>query len=86
MDPPLRQSICIHKSTKLPDFAYSYYSSSFSSFIASIHCLSGPSSYKKIILDPFLQQIMDEELSAFHKTYTWDVVPLPPGKNIVGCR
>ena len=29
---------------------------------------------------------MDGELSALHKTYTWDVVPLPPGKNIVGCR
>jgi len=86
MDPPLRQSIRIHKSTKLPDFVYSCYSSSFSSFLASIHCLSGPSSYKKAIIDPLWQQTMDGELSALHKTYTWDVVPLPPGKSIVGCH
>jgi hypothetical protein len=29
VDPPLLQSIHIHKSTKLLDFIYSYYSSSF---------------------------------------------------------
>jgi hypothetical protein len=52
VDPPLHQSIRIHKSTKLPDFAYYCYSSSFTSFLASIHCLFEPSSYKKAILDP----------------------------------
>ena len=29
---------------------------------------------------------MDEELCALHKTDTWDLVPLPPGKSVVGCR
>jgi len=52
VDSPLRQSTRIHKSTKLPDFFYSYYSSSFTSFLASIHCLFEPSSYKEAILDP----------------------------------
>jgi hypothetical protein len=28
---------------------------------------------------------MDEELSALHKTDTWDLVPLPLGKSVVGC-
>jgi hypothetical protein len=55
VDPPPRQSIRIHKSTKLPDFAYSCYSSSFTSFLASIHCLFESSSYKEAILDPFWQ-------------------------------
>ncbi|XP_031257396.1 uncharacterized protein LOC116115383 [Pistacia vera] len=86
MDPPLRQSIRIRKSTKLPDFAYSCYSSSFASLLASIHCLSEPSSYKEAILVPLWQQAMDEELSALHKTGTWDLVPLPLGKTVVGCR
>jgi len=52
VDPRLRQSTRICKFTKLPDFAYSCYSSSFTSFLASIHCLSMSSSYKKAILDP----------------------------------
>jgi hypothetical protein len=55
VDPPPRQSIRIRKSTKLPDFAYSSYSSSFTSFLASIHCLFEPSSYKEAILDPLWQ-------------------------------
>jgi len=68
--PPLRRSIRIRKSTKLPDFAYSCYSTSFTSFLASIHCFSKPSSYKEAILDSLWQQAMDEELSASHKTDT----------------
>jgi len=70
VDPPPRQSIRIRKSIKLPDFVYSCYSSSFTSFLASIHCLFEPSSYKEAILNLFWQQAMDEELSALHKTDT----------------
>jgi len=86
MDPPLRQSIRICKSTKLPDFAYSCYSSSFTSFLASIHCLSEPSSYRVTILNPLWQQAMDGKRFALYKTDTWDLVPLPPNKSVVGCR
>jgi hypothetical protein len=70
VDPPLCQSIRIRKSIKLLDFAYCCYSSSFTSFLASIHCLFEPSSYKEAILDPFWQQAIDEELSALYKIDT----------------
>jgi hypothetical protein len=70
MDPYLHQSICICKSAELLNFTYSCYSSSFTFFIAFIQCFSKTSSYKKAILDPFLQQTMDEELSNLHKTNT----------------
>ena len=86
VDSPPRQSIRIRKSTKLPDFVYSCYSSSFTSFLASVHCFVDSSSYKETSLDPLWQQAMDEKLSALHKTNTWDLVPLPPGKSVVGCR
>jgi hypothetical protein len=86
VDPPPRQSIRICKSIKLLDFAYSCYSSSFTSFLASIHCLFEPPSYKEAILNPLWQQAMVKELSALHKTDTWNLVPLPPGKSVVGCR
>jgi hypothetical protein len=82
VDPPLHQSIRIHKSTKLLDFAYS---SSFTSFLSYIHYLSEPSSYKEEILYPLWQQVMDEELSTLYKTDTWDLVPLPPSKSVVDC-
>jgi hypothetical protein len=67
VDLPLRQSIRIHKSKKLPDFSYS---SSFNSFLTSIYYLIEPSSYKEAILDSLWQQAMDEELSALHNIDT----------------
>ena len=51
-DPPLCRSTCVCKSTKSLGFAYSCYPSSFTSFLAYIHCFSEPSSYKEAILDP----------------------------------
>ena len=59
VDPPLRRSTCICKSTKSPDFSYSSYFSSFTSFLASIHYFSKPFSYKEAILYPHGQQAMD---------------------------
>jgi len=85
VDPSLSQIIRIYKSTKLSYFAYSCYSSSFTFFLAYIHCLFEPSSYKKAIIDPLWQRAMDEELSVLHKIDTWDLVPLPLSKSIVGC-
>ena len=82
MDKPLHQSIRIHKSTKLLDFAYS---SSFTSFLAYIHYLSEPFSYKKEIFYPLWQQVMDEKLSVLYITDTWNLVSLPPSKSVVGC-
>jgi hypothetical protein len=29
---------------------------------------------------------MNGKLSALHKTDSWDLVPLPPGKTVVGCH
>ena len=52
VDPPLCRSTHLCKSTKSPDFSYCCYSSSFTSFLASIHYFSKPSSYKETILYP----------------------------------
>ncbi|KAI3815242.1 hypothetical protein L1987_14903 [Smallanthus sonchifolius] len=84
--PPPRKSTRAYKSTQLPDFAYSAYSASFSSFITGIHRLSEPESYREVVSDPLWQNVMAEELTALHQTHTWDLVPLPPGKHKVGCR
>lgn len=68
------------------DFGYSCYSPSFSSFLTSIHNLSESTSYKEVICDPLWQHAIDEELSALHKTGTWDLVALPPGQHAIWCK
>ncbi|KAJ9548119.1 hypothetical protein OSB04_020662 [Centaurea solstitialis] len=85
-DVPLRKSTRTRKSTKLPDFAYSSYSASFASFIANIHRLTEPESYREAISNPLWQNAMAEELTALYQTHTWDLVPLPLGKHAIGSR
>ena len=53
VDPlPLHTYQYLHKSIWLPDFVYSSYSDSFTSFLPSIDNLSEPLSYRQTILDP----------------------------------
>ncbi|XP_075489501.1 uncharacterized protein LOC142528343 [Primulina tabacum] len=65
-NPPLRQSTRVRKSTRLPNFSYSCYSSSFASFVASVHRLSEPLSYSESVGNPLWQKAMAEELTALH--------------------
>ncbi|XP_062116485.1 uncharacterized protein LOC133830512 [Humulus lupulus] len=52
----------------------------------STHCLSEPLSYKEAVTDPLWQHAMNEELLALHKTNTWDLASLLPGKHTTGSR
>uniref|UniRef100_A0A2N9H674 Reverse transcriptase Ty1/copia-type domain-containing protein n=1 Tax=Fagus sylvatica TaxID=28930 RepID=A0A2N9H674_FAGSY len=36
--------------------------------------------------NPLWQQAMADELDALHKTHTWDMTTLPPGKSAIGCK
>lgn len=85
-NPPLHQSTRVRKSTQLPDFAYSCYSSSFASFVTFVHRLSEPLSYSEAVGNPLWQNAMAEELTALHQTHICDLVQLPPGKHTIGSR
>jgi len=45
-----------------------------------------PHSFKVASTIPKWQSAMREELDALHAQGTWDLVPLPPAKNLVGCK
>lgn len=45
-----------------------------------------PTSYKEASADPLWQEAMNDEIQALHKAQTWEFVPLPPGKSLVGCK
>uniref|UniRef100_A0A5B6YVD8 Putative gag-pol polyprotein n=1 Tax=Davidia involucrata TaxID=16924 RepID=A0A5B6YVD8_DAVIN len=85
MDPvPSRYPQRLRKCLDRFGLSNSCYSANYCSFLASIHSLSEPTSYKEAIIDPLWQQVMDEELSALHKTSMWELVP--SGKRAVGCK
>jgi hypothetical protein len=60
------------------------------SHLTDYHCyftpvtLHEPHTYREASTNPLWQQAMANELDALHKTHTWDMTTLPPGKSAVG--
>ena len=59
-----------------------------SSECANIFLLSQiePKSYKETSMDEFLVNAMKEELSQIEKNKTWELVPRPKDKNVIGAK
>ncbi|WJZ92452.1 hypothetical protein VitviT2T_011444 [Vitis vinifera] len=51
--------------------------------LATLH---EPQTYREASTDPLWQIEMKEELDALTKNHTWDLVTLPPGQSVVGCK
>ena len=51
--------------------------------LATLH---EPHTYREASTDPLWQIAMKEERDALSKNHTWDLVTLPPGKSMVGCK
>ena len=62
------------------------------SHLTDYHCyfalatLHEPHTYREANTNPLWQQAMVDELDALHKTHTWDMTTLPPGKSAIGCK
>ncbi|GJV55003.1 gag-pol polyprotein, partial [Tanacetum coccineum] len=56
------------------------------SFIAFVHRLHEPESYREDVCDLLWQVAMAEELVALHQTQTRDLVPLSVGKRVISSR
>jgi hypothetical protein len=60
--------------------------------LTNYHCyfalatLHEPHTYREASTNPLWQQAMIDELDALHKTHTWDMTTLPPGKSVVGYK
>ena len=51
--------------------------------LATLH---EPHTYREASTDPLWQIAMKEELDTLFKNHTWDLVTLPLGKSVVGCK
>ena len=47
---------------------------------------SDPQKYEDAENDPILQAAMKEEFSSLQKSNNWELVDLPPGRNLVQCK
>lgn len=86
VDSSPRYPHCDYKSIELPDFAYSFYSNYLAFLLTFIHSMIEHSSNKEVILNPFWQKTMTNELYTLHKLDIWDIAFLPLGKIANGSR
>ncbi|WVY93382.1 hypothetical protein V8G54_032470 [Vigna mungo] len=66
--------------------SYHRLSPSFYTCLSSISSVSIPKSVGDALSHPGWRQAMLDELSALQKSGTWELVQLPSGKSVVGCR
>ena len=88
-DPP----IAIRKGTRSnrnphPIYTFLSYhclSSPYSAFISTLYSVSIPHTVHEALSHLGWEQAMFEEMTALHSPGTWDLVPLPAGKSLIGC-
>lgn len=66
--------------------SYDSLSPSYRAYISSISSLPIPTKVADALADPNWKAAMIEEMSALEKQGTWDLVALPEGKHVVGCK
>jgi len=66
--------------------SYASLSPAYKSFIASLQSVQVPKDWKEAKQNPKWKEAMFEELAALEKNKTWDLVPVPIGKKVVGCK
>ncbi|CAL5430724.1 unnamed protein product [Camellia sinensis] len=62
------------------------FSASYRTFLSVIHSFSEPQSYTEAYQDLNWVQAIEDEMFSLQKTNTWELVLLPAGKNLVGCK
>lgn len=66
--------------------SYDLFSPSCVQYLATTTTISEPHSYSQAVInDNWCKEILTE-ITALEANHTWDVVPLPPNKKVVGCK
>ncbi|KAL4279271.1 hypothetical protein GQ457_03G009530 [Hibiscus cannabinus] len=66
--------------------SYCKLSSKYQSYINAITIQKEPKTYKQAIMYDCWKNAMNDEIVALENNKTWDLVPLPPGKQTIGCK
>ncbi|CAA6665218.1 unnamed protein product [Spirodela intermedia] len=66
--------------------SYDRLTPSYKAFLMSLKTIIIPKTIEEALSHKEWSHVMDEEIDALEKNCTWDLVPLPSGKKVVGCK
>jgi hypothetical protein len=66
--------------------SYHRLSPTYCAFVSALSSVSIPKTIQEALSHPGWRQAILDEMSALESNHTWELVPLPSGKSIVGCR
>ena len=69
-----------HRVTTIPSHFRDFH------YFFDIASLQEPQTFHEAPSNPLWQQVMKEELDALHNNGTWNLVDLPSGKFVIGCK
>ena len=75
---------CVHPISSF--CSYNHLSSHSCSFIASLYSISLPNTVREALFHLGWRSAMVEEMQALDDNGTWNLVRLPTGKKVIGCR
>ena len=78
-------------STTNPHSVYNFlsfhrFSLPYFAFVSTLSSVSSPKSISEALSHPGWKQAMTEEIDALYFSGTWELVALPLGKSLIGCR
>ncbi|XP_042972827.1 uncharacterized mitochondrial protein AtMg00820-like [Carya illinoinensis] len=77
---------CVIQHSISPFVSYHALSPSFSCFTSQLSKFSIPKTLQDALSNPRWRTTMENEMDALHHNGTWDLVPLPPGKQLVSFK
>ena len=69
-----------------PNVSYEKLSPSFYAFTSHLSSVKIPKTIQDALNVPEWKEAVLEEMKALDKNETWDVIDLPKGKSVVGCK
>ena len=87
--PKVQYSPDIHAKSKYPISHYvstHRLSKSYELYLCQLSSVCVPTKLQDALSDPKWVNAMNVEMEALNKNATWELVPLPKGKKMVGCR
>lgn len=82
----LQNFVASNNTRPISNMTYTSIDPTFSCFLSAVTKTQDPISFKLAVKSDHWVKAMNQELEALELNNTWSIMPLPPGKHVIGCK